>query len=250
MPKIILFIFISLFTISAAAQSGPVGFDLSTYGVRIDADKRLILVLATLEMARTKNDAGNYVKLINTPLSDKGAKFREQLLADNAGLSDDLRQKISIFVLQYKKRHPNASDAEIVAPFISMAYTLTPVPELADPVITSDLPGSLLDVLDFAPLVREFYRHSGIGGRLDDYVKAYRLAADGVLRDSTRDMVSELLNYLHTRPELSFTERIKVETQKGKSKTEKLEKIEWKFNHQTIYSYILVIFVRTVCDQQ
>jgi tetratricopeptide (TPR) repeat protein len=39
-------------------------------------------------------------------------------------------------------------------------------------------------------------------------------------------MVSELLNYLHTRPILVFNERIKVETQKGKSKSATLQKVE------------------------
>ncbi len=226
MPRIIIFIIILLFTISISGQSAPAGFDLSNYGVRIDADKRLIVVLATLEMARTANGSGGYVKLINTPLSEKGSKFRDQLLADNAGLSDDLRNKISIFVTQYKKRHAGLSDAEIVAPFISMAYTLTPAPELGDPVITDGIPGSVLDVLDFAPLVREFYRRSDIGGRIDNYVKDYRQTADGILRNSTRDMVSELLSYLHTRPELFFSERVKVQTSEGKNKKQTIQKIE------------------------
>src|SRR5207249_3510036 len=96
---------------------------------------------------------------------------------------------------------------------------LTPVPELAEPVVTEGLPGSLLDVLDFAPLAREFYRRSGISSKLDDYVKAYRTDAAGVLQTSSREMVSELLDYLHTHPQLYITEKTKVETQKTKSKT-------------------------------
>lgn len=226
MQKLVLVIIFSVFSINILGQDAPAGFNLANYGVRIEADKRLIMVLCTLEMARTKNDAGEFVKTINTPLSEKGTKFREQLLADNVNLSEDLRQKISVFVTQYKKRHPQSTDADVVAPFISMAYTLTPVPELADPVVTNDLPGNLLDVLDFAPLVREFYRRSGIGGKLDDYVKSYRMEADGVLRGSARDMVSELLDYLHTRPKLFFAERVTVQTQKGKSKSTTLQKVE------------------------
>ncbi len=232
MPKI--FIVILFLAMAAIGQTASPGFDLANYGVRIDADRRLIIVLATLEMARTRDLSGNYIKLINTPLSERGARFRERLLADNADLSEDLRQKISSFVLQYKKRRPQLDDAAIIAPFVSMAYTLSPAPDLADPVITSDLPGNLLDVLDFAPLVREFYRRSGIGGRLEDYVKDYRLAADGVLRDSTRDMISELLSYLHTRPELFFTERVKVKTQ-GKTKKETIEKIETRIHERHFY---------------
>ena len=215
-----------LFTLGVNGQNVPSGFDLSNYGVRIEPDKRLIVVLAALEMANEKTEDGKDVKLINTPLSEKSTRFREQLLADNAGLNEDLRRRISTFVAQYKKRNPKLSDADIISPFISMAYTLTPVPELADPVFTSDLPGSLLDVLDFAPLVREFYRRGSIGAKLDDYVKDYRTESDGALRTSAREMVSELLGYLHTRPRLTFTEKVKIETKKDKTKKGTLQQLE------------------------
>ncbi len=235
MQRVFLLLILAAFAIGVSGQTTPQGFDLSNYGVRIEPDKRLILVLATLEMATGKNGAGVDEKLINTPLSEKGSKFREQILNDNANLPADLRIKISSFIAQYKKRNPKATDAEIVAPFISMAYTLTPVPELADPVITNDLPGNLLDVLDFAPLVREFYRRSVISSKLDDYVKDARLLSDGALRGSTRDMVSELLDYLHTRPQLTFTEKIKVETRKGTSKTQTLTKVETREHDRHFY---------------
>ncbi|MEO7539654.1 MAG: hypothetical protein ABIV21_06480, partial [Pyrinomonadaceae bacterium] len=211
-----------MFAISVAGQAP--GFDLSNYGVRIEPDKRLIVVLSALEVATAKNAAGADEKSINTALSVTGAKFREQVLSDNASLDPDLRRRISAFVAQYKKSHPRLSDADVIAPFISMAYTLSPVPELADPVVTGDLPGNLLDVLDFAPLAREFYRRSTMGAKLDAYVKAYKVEADSVLRSSAREMVSELLDYLHTRPILVFTENIKVETQKTKKTS--LQKVE------------------------
>lgn len=97
-----------------------------------------------------------------------------------------------------------------------MAYTLSPVPEMADPAYTADLPGTLLDVLDFAPLAREFYRRSGISGKLDEYVKDYQSEANQTLRSSTREMVTDLLNYLHTRPEIYYSEKVKIRDAKGK----------------------------------
>lgn len=236
MHRFFIFIILTVFSVGIYGQTPAPGFDLSNYGVRVEPDKRLIVVLAALEMAKARNAAGVDVKLINTPLSEKGSLFREQLLQDNAGLPPDLRTKISSFVAQYKKRNPKATDAEIVAPFISMAYTLTPVPELLDPVVTTDLPGNLLDVLDFAPLAREFYRHSTISSKLDEYVKDYRSQADGTLRISTRDMVSEILDYLHTRPQLIFSERVKVETRKGTSKKpQTLTKIETRQHDRHFY---------------
>ena len=209
----------------ASAQNVPTGFDLSNHGVRIEPDKRVIVVLATLDAARTTNEAGEVVPVLNTKLSPEGTKFRELLRSDLAALNDDLRQRISTFIIQHKKRNPNATDADIVAPFISMAYSLSPVPDLADPVVTTDLPGSLLDVLDFAPLVRDFYRRSSISANLNEYVKAYQKVADGQLRASSREMVNDLLNYLHTRPQVFYAENVKTEGKKTGSKKTTLVKV-------------------------
>lgn len=213
---LVLFVILSAAAAAVSAQNPRAGFDLSNYGVRIEADKRLIVVLAALEMAETQNAAGQTEKLLNTPLSDKGISFREQLRKDFADIPEDLKRKISVFVTQHKRRHAGSSDAEILAPFISMAYTLTPVPDLADPVITADLPGSLLDVLDFAPLAREFYRRTGIGGKLDEYARSYLVDSDQVLRPSAREMVAEMLNYLHTQPRVTIREKVTTETRKTK----------------------------------
>ena len=214
------------FATAISAQNVPSGFDLSNYGVRIEPDKRVIIVLAALDSAKTTNEAGESVHVLNPKLSPEGTKFREQLRSDLAALNEDLRQRISSFVISYKKRNPNVSDGELVAPFISMAYALSPAPDLSDPIVTSDLPGHLLDVLDFAPLVRDFYRRSSISGNLADYMKTYQKAADGSLRNSSREMVNDLLNYMHTRPQLYFAEKFKTETQKTGSKTTTIQKTE------------------------
>ena len=235
MFKSITLVFICIFSATAFAQNVPTGFDLSNYGVRIEPDKRVMLVLATLEAARTTTAAGEDVPVINTPLSPEGVKFRELLKSDLAALNGDLRQKISTFVVGYKNRNSKLTDAELVAPFISMAYALTPAPELADPVVTSDLPGNLLDVLDFAPLVRDFYRRSSVSGNINEYIKAYQKAADGRLRTSAREMVSDLLNYLNTKPKLYFAERIKTETAKSTSKSSTLRNVEVRERERRLY---------------
>ena len=237
--KKVIFAAVLLGTTAAAlfAQNAQprAGFDLSNFGVRIEPDKRVMIVLATLEAARTTNEAGDSVAIINTPLSAEGTKFRELLRSDLAELNPELRSRISAFVLQYKKRNSDKPDAEIVAPFISMAYALGPAPELADPVVTSDLPGSLLDVLDFAPLVRDFYRRSSMAGNIGEYVKTYQRTADGQLRLSSREMVSVLLGYLHTRPQVYFEERTKIETQKSGSKKTTLSKTETRSRERRFY---------------
>ncbi|MGD9628738.1 MAG: hypothetical protein AB7V18_05800 [Pyrinomonadaceae bacterium] len=233
MRSFVFLLLVSLLPFAAPAQNVPTGFDLSNHGVRIEPDKRVMAVLATLEAARTTDATGNFVPVINTPLSQQGAQFRELLRSDLAALNDDLRQKISSFVIGHKRRNPDKTDAELISAFVSMAYALSPAPELADPVVTNDLPGSLLDVLDFAPLVRDFYRRSSFAGNLPEYIRSYNSAADAKIRNSAREMVSELLNYLHTRPQLIVIERISTETQRTKKTTLKnveLRERERKFN--------------------
>ena len=211
-----LLVFLSAAASAQGSQAPASGFDLANYGVRIEPDKRVMTVLATLEAARTTNEAGESVPVINTPLSSQGKEFRDLLKSDLAALNDDLRTKISTFVTSHKRRHAGKSDAELVSSFVSMAYALTPAPELADPVVTSDLPGSLLDVLDFAPIVRDFYRRSSFAGNLPEYQKRYQEVSDAKLRASAREMVSELLNYLNTKPQLLVVERVTTETQRTK----------------------------------
>lgn len=223
-------ILISVFTIfllslNLLAQNPPAGFDLSNYGVRIEPDKRLIAVLIALEAAETKSANGENVKVIKTTLSEQGEAFRAKLNSDTLGVSEDLRLKLGTFVSQYKKRNAGKSDAELLAPFISMAYTLSPVPDLIEPSRTSNLPGDLLDVLDFSPLVREYYRAARIGEKIDGYAKDYQTAGDA-MRPSAILMVGQLLDYLHTKPQTIYSEKIKTERQVGKSKNKKITNTE------------------------
>jgi hypothetical protein len=72
-------------------------------------------------------------------------------------------------------------------------------------------------VLDFAPLVQEFYRRSGIDEQMVNYVRAYQAEGDR-LRGPTTEMVRSLLTYLHTRPLTTSAERVEVKNPSNKSK--------------------------------
>ncbi len=213
MKRVLFIVLFAVFSLNVFAQNTQPRFDLTNYGVRIEPDKRLMTVLAALEAAG-----------MEMPLTEKGAEFRRKLQADLQDLNPELRQKLKTFVDQYKRRHADASQAEIVSPFVSMAYTLSPVPDLTDPARTSDLPGDLLEVLDFAPLVREFYRRS-FNTKIDGYLKDYQSAGDG-MRKSAAEMVGELLEYLHTKPQLSYVERVKTDVPTAKDKKKTLQKVE------------------------
>lgn len=201
MKKVLFLFFISVFALNGFAQTTRQnqGFQLPQFGVRIEPDKRLMVVLAALEVAG-----------LNTPLTTQGEEFRKKLRADLKGVDSELVEKMKLFVRQYKNRYPNKSDAEVSAPFILMAYSLSPVPDLTEPSRTSDLPGSLLDVLDFSPYVRELYRTSVLRTKLDEYVKEYETASLP-MQKTTEKMVRELLDYMHTKPQLIYTEKKVIE---------------------------------------
>src|SRR5205823_13713909 len=102
---------------------------------------------------------------------------------------------------------------------VSRAYVLGPPPLLDVPDRADDLPGGALEVLDFAPLVREFYKKSGIDERLASYLHAYQTEGDR-LREPAAEMVRSVLSYLHTRPIVVTTERLRVKSaEKTKSST-------------------------------
>lgn len=173
-----------------------------------------MIVLASLEMAG-----------LETSLSQQGQEFRGRLKTDLSGMDEDLKTRMRNFIVQYRKRHPKLSTSETIAPFISMAYTLSPAPELDEPQRSIDLPDDLLEVLDYAPLVREFYRRSGISAKLDEYENTYQKAGDE-MRPSAVTMIRELLDFLNTKPETIYVEKVKTEESASKSKKKKISQTE------------------------
>jgi hypothetical protein len=180
------------------SQRPSPSFDLATYGVSFDVEPRLIVMMAALEAAGFEA----------TPAGATPSDFRTQVRKDIANLDPDLRARLRTFYERNKLPAP-ATAADQAARYISLALALGPPPLLEAPERSDQLPGSLLEVLDFAPLVREFYRRSGIDEKLVAYTRAYQAEGDR-LRPPTANMVQSVLSYLHTRPTTDWTERILV----------------------------------------
>ena len=221
MRKALFLILVALACTSVSAQTIRTDFDLKSFGVHIKPDKRLLIVRTTLLLAGIDSD-----------LSPEGRRFRNKVLAEFNNVDPILKNKFAVFVAQYKKRNPDLSDAEIVSPFISMAYSLTPAPGLAEPPRTTDLPGNLLEVLDYSPLVREFYNTAGTAAKFDKLFEEYKGVAEKTT-SSARDMVRDVLDYLHTRPSLSYIDRVKVEVEVDGKKVSRFEPVE-RFRKFTI----------------
>jgi hypothetical protein len=175
-------------------------FELSEYGVSLQPDARLIIVMAAL-------DAAGFDP---TPSGKEPSAFRAMVRTDQANLDAGLRERLKAYFERSKLPAP-ATAADQAARYVSLAYALGPPPLLEAPDRSEDLPGGVLEVLDFAPLVREFYQKSGIDERLVSYMRAYQAEGDR-MREPAAEMVREVLSYLHTRPILVTTERVRVKT--------------------------------------
>src|SRR5687767_7057795 len=186
-------------------------FEVSEYGVDFQSDQRLIVVMAAL-------DAAGWDPV---PAGQTPSAFRVKLRKDLANLDPDLRRRLKDFYERYKLPAP-ATAADQAARYVSLALALGQPPGLEAPPRSEDLPSGLLEVLDFAPLVQEFHRRSGIDEQLVNYVRAYQAEGDR-LRGPTTEMVKSLLNYLHTRPLTSSQERVEVKNPDKKKKDTKYE---------------------------
>ena len=190
-------------------QRSTTPFEVSEYGVQFQSDPRLVIVMAAL-------DAAGF-----DPAPGAPSAFRAKLRKDLANLDPALRQRLQVFYERNKLPAP-ATPPDEAARYVSLALALGPPPGLEAPARSDDLPSGLLEVLDFAPLVQEFYRRSGIDEQLVNYVRAYQAEGDR-LRAPATEMVRGLLTYLHTRPITSSSERVEVKNPDKKSKEKRYE---------------------------
>ncbi|HEX8149423.1 MAG TPA: hypothetical protein VF591_19725 [Pyrinomonadaceae bacterium] len=205
----------------AAASLG-----LTDYGIEIAPDARLVVMMAALDAAGWDP----------TPQGERPSVFRELVRREQAGLDAALRKRMQDFYARYALKDvpddPATADrneavhytpADQAARYVSLAYTLGQPPAFDAPARSDDLPSGVLEVLDFVPLLREFYKASGMDARLPNYLNMHRAAGDK-LRAQTLDMARVVLSYLNTRPETVVRERVVVPPAapaQGKKKEEK-----------------------------
>jgi tetratricopeptide (TPR) repeat protein len=175
-------------------------FELTDYGVQVQPDARLIIVMAAL-------DAAGFDP---TPPGKQPSAFRKLVRKDQEALDPGLRERMKNFFDRNRLPAP-ATAADQAARYVSLAYVISQPPLLDVPERSDELPGGILEVLDFAPLVRDFYRKSGMDERLVSYMRAYQAEGDR-LRPQSAEMVRAVLSYLHTRPIVVTTEHVRVKS--------------------------------------
>ncbi|HLM57652.1 MAG TPA: hypothetical protein VK422_16215 [Pyrinomonadaceae bacterium] len=180
---------------------------LSDLGIEVAPDPRLFAVMAALDAAGWDP----------TPQGEKPSVFRETLRRDLAGLDPALRERLRAFYQRYLLTGANAAAAEQAARYVSLAYVLGPPPAFEAPSRSDDLPSGVLDVLDFAPLLREFYGQTGMEERLPGYLRMHRAAGDE-MREKVLVMARDVLGYLNTRPELVIYEKVRADAPADKKK--------------------------------
>ena len=201
---LILFVASGVVLSQTAPQRPGAQFEVSEYGVDFQSDQRLIVVMAAL-------DAAGFDPL---PAGREATGFRAKLRKDLASLDPDLRARMKTFYERNRLPAP-ATPADQAARYVSLALALGPAPSLEAPARDNDMPAGLLEVLDFAPMVQEFYRRSGIEDHMVEYVRAYQAEGDR-LRAPATEMVRSLLTYLHTRPITTSSERVEVKAPTAK----------------------------------
>jgi tetratricopeptide (TPR) repeat protein len=176
-------------TASPPAQSSAGFIVPSEVNVRIEPDVRTFVVMAAI------NVAGFDYETAGQPLSPLRAEVRKDL----AKLDPSIKQKLSA----YYKAHRRAGVDEAVdaARYAALSLTMTQPPAFS---IYREheqaMPEDLRPLIDFAPLVSEFYIKSGIRELLPKYVAIGHVSATAY-RQPVGEMIYETLEYFHASPE-------------------------------------------------
>ncbi|MGA1367681.1 MAG: hypothetical protein ACO394_04070 [Blastocatellia bacterium] len=156
----------------------------------IAIDKRVILMMAALNVAGYDYESGN------RPLS----LLRQQLREDLKEIDPQLVAKLRNHFQTHRK---GMNDAAAVAPYLSLALSMTEPPAFLIDVSADRLPEDVREITDFALLLEEFYQKTGFSRLLPKYVEAYIRVAE-TYGQSAGLALGSVLTYLHTEPVLEL----------------------------------------------
>jgi hypothetical protein len=163
---------------------------LADLNVDVGTDKRVIVVMAALNVAGYDYEPGN------RQLSALRRQVREDLKNTNPALARKLRD-------HFLAHRQGKTDAAGVAPYLSLALTLSEPPAFYIETALEKLPEDVREVTDFALLLEELYRETGFSKLLPKYVAAYQAAAQAYVPAAAL-AVSAVVSYLHTEPILEL----------------------------------------------
>lgn len=177
------------------AQS-RVGFIIpADANVRIDADARTFVVMAAV------NVAGFDYETAGQPLSPARAELRKDL----AKLDPAVKDKLAAFYKAH--RRAGVDEAADAARYQALSLLMTEPP--AFNIYQSNeraIPEDIHPLIDFVPLVREFYLKSGIRELFPKYLAIAEVYA-AAYRTPVGELIYEVLGYFHAAPETVISMR-------------------------------------------
>jgi tetratricopeptide (TPR) repeat protein len=171
------------------AQSRAGFITPSEANVWISPDVRTFVVMAAVNMA------GFDYETAGQPLSPARAELRKDL----SKLDPAVKEKLATFYKAHRRQ--GVDEAADAVRYAALSLMMTPPPAFT--VYQSNerpLPDDLQPLLDFVPLVREFYVKSGIRELIPKYMSvgdAYAAA----YRKPIGELIYEVLEYFHTEPQ-------------------------------------------------
>ncbi|MGH8597861.1 MAG: hypothetical protein ACREXT_14485, partial [Gammaproteobacteria bacterium] len=137
---------------------------LDDVNTAIAVDKRSIVMMAALNVAGYDYEPGN------RPLT----ALRRQVREDLKNTNPDLLRRIRNHFLAHSS---GKKDASAVAPYLSLALSMTEPPAFTIDVAADRLPEDVRAITDFALLLEEFYSATGFSKLLPKYIAEYVKAA-------------------------------------------------------------------------
>jgi tetratricopeptide (TPR) repeat protein len=182
----------------------------SEANVRISPDVRTFVVMAALNIAGFDYESGG------KPLSPARAELRKDL----AKLDPQVKEKLALFYQAH--RRPGVDEVSDAARYAALSLLMTEPPGFTV-YQSSDrtVPADLQPLVDFVPLVREFYIKSGMRELLPKYMSVGEAYAT-LLRTPVGMVIYDVLDYFHTKPQTVINMRpLVVKTGEVEGKTEK-----------------------------
>ncbi|HZS09965.1 MAG TPA: hypothetical protein VFD58_34375 [Blastocatellia bacterium] len=163
---------------------------LADINTSVATDKRVIAMMAALNVAGYDYESGNR----------QLSALRQQLREDLKNTDLDLVRRLRDYFLKHKK---DKTDAASVAPYLSLALSLTEPPGFSVETSVEKLPEDVREIVDFALLLEEFYRATGFSKLMPRYVAAHQTATNNYA-PVTAQVAAVVLSYLHTEPILEL----------------------------------------------
>jgi len=163
---------------------------LADVNTDIGVDRRVIVMMAALNIAGYDYESGG--RQLST--------LRQQIREDLKSANPDLVRRLSNYFQAHRK---GANTAAAVAPYLSLALSLTEPPAFTIDAPTDRLPDDVREITDFALLLEEFYRATGFSKLMPKYLEAYVKVAQNYGAPAGLAL-GAALSYLHTEPVLEL----------------------------------------------